>query len=117
MRRDEVVGNVGPRYVLLFLGLITIFNIATVVVAADKYIVKDIGPLSSGGSVEGMNNNGQLVGALPAGATRFRGWWYDGAKIVDLNTCGGIGCRAMDINAQNQIVGNIGRDPYIYSHG
>ncbi|MGH7231370.1 MAG: hypothetical protein ACREJU_08425, partial [Nitrospiraceae bacterium] len=86
--------------------------------AAEKYTIKDIGPIGSGGTVEGLNNSGQMVGAVPAGsgATRFRGWWYSGAKVIDLNTCGGIGCRAMGINARGQIVGNIGRDPYIYSH-
>jgi len=117
MGRDGIMWSVGPRYALMALGLIGFFNTAAVVAAADKYTVKDIGLLASGGSVEGMNNNGQLVGALPAGPTRFRGWWYDGGKVIDLSTCGGIGCRAMDINAQGQIVGNIGRDPYIYSHG
>jgi hypothetical protein len=73
MGRDGIMWSVGPRYALVALGLIGFFNAAAVVAAADKYTVKDIGLLASGGSVEGMNNNGQLVGALPAGPTRFRG--------------------------------------------
>jgi probable HAF family extracellular repeat protein len=87
--------------------------------AADIYTIKDIGIVGPGISVEGMNNRGEVVGAVPAssGATRFRAWWYKDGKVTDLNTCGGVGCRAMDINATSQIVGNIGRDAYIYSHG
>src|SRR3712207_7551214 len=30
---------------------------------------------------------------------------------------GGVGCRAMDINTKSQIVGNIGRDAYVYTDG
>ncbi|MEP6887112.1 MAG: hypothetical protein ABI945_02200 [Nitrospirales bacterium] len=87
--------------------------------AAETYTIKDIGIVGPGVSVEGMNNRGEVVGAVPAssGATRFRAWWYKDGKVTDLNTCGGIGCRAMDINASSQLVGNIGRDAYIYSHG
>lgn len=87
--------------------------------AAETYTIKDIGIVGPGISVEGINNRGEVVGAVPAssGATRFRAWWYKDGKVTDLNTCGGVGCRAMDINATSQIVGNIGRDAYIYSHG
>lgn len=120
MGRDEMKRMVRPRFGRMALGVTVLFSVAAVVVAtaaADKYTIKDIGSIAPGGSVEGINNNGDIVGALPAGSTRFRGWWYDGQKIIDLSTCGGIGCRAMGINTQGQIVGNIGRDPYIYSHG
>jgi probable HAF family extracellular repeat protein len=86
-------------------------------IAAEKYTVRDLGELVAGGSVEGINNQGQIVGAVPVGPARFNGWWFDGKKIVDLGNCGGVGCRAMDINAKGQIVGNIGRDAYIYSDG
>jgi probable HAF family extracellular repeat protein len=87
--------------------------------AVETYTIKDIGIIGPGISVEGINNRGEVVGAVPAssGATRFRAWWYKDGKVTDLNTCGGVGCRAMDINATSQIVGNIGRDAYIYSHG
>lgn len=87
--------------------------------AAETYTIKDIGIVGPGVSVEGMNNRGEMVGAVPAssGATRFRAWWYKEGKVNDLNTCGGVGCRAMDINASSQLVGNIGRDAYIHSHG
>jgi probable HAF family extracellular repeat protein len=54
---------------------------------------------------------------MPATISTNRAWWYNGSKVVDFNSCGGIGCRALDINGRGQIVGNIGRDPYVYSHG
>ena len=68
--------------------------------AAEKYSIKDIGAVGAGATVEGLNERGEIVGAVPisSGATRFNGWWYKDGKMTDLNKCGGIGCRAMDIN-------------------
>lgn len=105
-------------YVLTALGMLFFFT-ASSLEAAEIYTIKDLGLIGPGVSVEGVNNRGEVVGAVPAssGASRFRAWWYKDGKVIDLNTCGGIGCRAMDINATSQIVGNIGRDAYIYSHG
>ena len=85
--------------------------------AADKYTIKDIRAIAVGCTVESLNNNGQLAGAIPVSQTRNTGWWFDGRKIIDLGTCGGIGCRAMDINDKGQIVGNIGRDAFVYHDG
>lgn len=87
--------------------------------AAEKYSIKDIGAMGAGATVEGLNERGEIVGAVPtsSGATRFNGWLYKDGKMTDLNKCGGIGCRAMDINRAGQIVGNIGRDAYIHTHG
>jgi len=104
----------------LLMGAVFLFTIQPLDAASgDSYSIRDIGLIGPGVSVEGMNNEGEVVGAVPAssGATRFRAWWYKDGKVTDLNTCGGIGCRAMDINAASQLVGNIGRDAYIYSHG
>ncbi len=84
---------------------------------AERFSIKDVGEIAPGVSVEGMNNAGHIVGAMPATISTNRAWWYNGTKVVDFNSCGGTGCRAMDINRVGQIVGNIGRDPYIYSHG
>lgn len=87
---------------------------------AEKYAIKDIGEIGPGVSVEGMNETGQIVGAIPAGpgATTFRAWLYSGDTVIHLGTCGGtVGCRALGINARGQIVGNIARDAYIFSHG
>jgi len=100
----------------IWLGVLVLFFTGTAG-AAQKYLIKDIGAIGPGVFVEGMNNAGQIVGAMPAGGSTFRAWFFDGGKVVDLNTCGGLGCRAMDINSLGQIVGNIGRDPYVYSHG
>ena len=87
--------------------------------AADRYSIKDIGAVGAGGTVEGLNERGEIVGTVPVGpgATRFNSWWYKDGKMTDLNRCGGIGCRAMDINRAGQIVGNIGRAAYIHTHG
>ena len=87
--------------------------------AGETYTIQDLGIIGPGVSVEGMNNKGEIVGAVPfsSGATRFRGWWYKAGQVTNLGTCGGVGCRAMDINDTSQIVGNIGRNAYIYSHG
>ena len=84
---------------------------------AERFSIKDIGEISQGVSVEGMNNAGQIVGATPATISTNRAWWYNGTKVIEFSSCGGTGCRALDINGAGQIVGNIGRDPYIYSHG
>ncbi len=92
-------------------------HVAALATAADKYSIKDIGVIAAGGTVESINNNGQLAGAIPVSQTRNTGWWFDGKKIIDLGNCGGVGCRAMDINAKGQIVGNIGRDAFIYHDG
>ena len=92
-------------------------NVAVLANAADKYTIKDLGATGVGGTVESINNNGQMVGATPVSPTRNTGWWFDGKKIIDLGNCGGVGCRAMDINAKGQIVGNIGRDAFIYTDG
>ncbi|MBA2484846.1 MAG: DUF3466 family protein [Nitrospira sp.] len=87
--------------------------------AAEKYSIKDIGAVGAGGTVEGLNERGEIVGAVPVspGGTRFNGWWYKDGEMTDMNKCGGIGCRAMDINRAGQIVGNIGRAAYIHTHG
>lgn len=86
---------------------------------AEKYSIQDIAAVGLGATVEGVNERGEIVGTVPVspGATRFNGWWYKDGKMTDLNKCGGIGCRAMDINRAGQIVGNIGRDAYIHTHG
>lgn len=84
---------------------------------ADKSTIKDIGAIAVSGTVESINNNGQSVGAIPVSQTRNTGWWFDGKKIIDLGNCGGVCCRAMDINGKGQIVGNIGRDAFIYNDG
>lgn len=34
-----------------------------------------------------------------------------------MGTCGGLGCRAMGMNDQDQIVGNIVRGAFMYTHG
>jgi probable HAF family extracellular repeat protein len=104
------------RRMLLSVIVLTSCTIA-VAYGAERYSIKDVGEIATGVSVEGMNNAGQIVGAMPATISTNRAWWYNGTKVVDLNNCGGIGCRALDINGAGQIVGNIGRDPYIYSHG
>lgn len=98
--------------------LMVILLTAGVAEGAQKYTIKNVGAIGPGVSVEGMNNTAQIVGALPAGvgATTFRAWLFSGDTIIDLGNCGGIGCRAMGINATGQIVGNIGPDAYIYSH-
>lgn len=100
------------------LGITLLFSIGAAE-AAEKYTIKDIGAIGAEVGVEGMNNSGQIVGTAPTGIARttFRAWLYNGERVIDFNTCGGLGCRAMGINANGQIVGNIGRDPYIYSHG
>ena len=105
------------RWSLGLCALVVWLNIAALATAADKYSIKGIGAIAVGGTVESINNNGQLAGAIPVSQTRNTGWWFDGKKIIDLGTCGGIGCRAMDINAKSQIVGNIGRDAFIYHDG
>lgn len=92
-------------------------NLAALAVSADNYAIKDLGVLAAGGTVEGINNHGHLVGVVPVSATRNTSWWFDGNKVLDLGKCSGIGCRAMDINNKDQMVGNIGRDAYIFSDG
>jgi len=92
-------------------------NSAAFAAPADKYVIKDLGVLATGGTVQGMNNHGQLAGVIPVSPTRNTSWWFDGKKVVDLGKCSGIGCRAMDINNKGQLVGNIGRNAYIYSDG
>ena len=72
---------------------------------AEKYSIQDIAAVGLGATVEGVNERGEIS------------WWYKDGKMTDLNKCGGIGCRAMDINRAGQIVGNIGRDAYIHTHG
>ncbi len=97
--------------------LVAWLTVTALATAADKYTIKDIGAIAAGGTVESLNNNGQLAGAIPVSSTRNTGWWFDGKKFIDLGNCGGVGCRAMDINAKGQIVGNIGRDAFIYIDG
>ena len=105
------------RWSIGLCALVAWWSIAALATAADKYTIKDVGAIAVGGTVESINNNGQLTGAIPVSPTRNTGWWFDGKKIVDLGTCGGVGCRAMDINTRGQIVGNIGRDAFIYNDG
>ena len=109
--------NVG-RLTRALLNLIVLTSCTLgVAYGAEPFSIKDIGEISAGVSVEGMNNAGQIVGTMPATISTNRAWWYNGSKVVDFNSCGGVGCRALDINGTGQIVGNIGRDPYVYSHG
>jgi chitinase len=117
-QNKEAVMNV-DRLTRALLNLIVLTSCTSVGVAygADRFSIKDIGEIAAGVSVEGMNNAGQIVGAMPATISTNRAWWYNGIKVVDFNSCGGVGCRALDINGAGQIVGNIGRDPYVYSHG
>ncbi|MDP1948735.1 MAG: hypothetical protein Q8L77_14680 [Nitrospirota bacterium] len=102
------------RWAISLCAMIAGLSVAVLATAADRYTVKDIGVLAAGGTVESINNHGQLAGAVPVSQTRNTGWWFDGKKIIDLGNCGGVGCRAMDINNKGQIVGNIGRDAFIY---
>jgi len=97
--------------------LLAWLSVAALSRAAEKYTIKDIGPIPVGGTVESINNHGQLAGAIPVSATRNTGWWFDGKKVIDLGTCGGVGCRAMDLNTKGQLVGNIGRDAFIHTDG
>lgn len=93
------------------------FSEASFALSADSYTIKDLGMIAAGGTVEGINIHGHLAGLIPVSSTRNTSWWFDGKKVVDLGKCGGIGCRAMGINGKGQMVGNIGRDAYIYSDG
>ena len=85
--------------------------------AGERYTVRDIGEIRDGGTVEGLNNDGQIVGTMPISLTRNHGWWFDGVKVIDLGACGDVGCRIMGINALAQLVGNIGRAAFIYHDG
>jgi probable HAF family extracellular repeat protein len=105
------------RWSIGLYAMVAWLSVAALANAADKYTIKDLGATVVGGTAEGINNNGQLVGANPVSPNRNTGWWFDGKKIIDLGNCGGVGCRAMDINAKGQIVGNIGRDAFIYTDG
>ena len=105
------------RWSIGLCALVGWLSVAALAAGADKYTIKDIGAIAVSGTVESINNNGQLVGAIPVSQTRNTGWWFDGKKIIDLGNCGGVGCRAMDINGKGQIVGNIGRDAFIYNDG
>lgn len=105
------------RWSLGLCALVTWLSSEAPAQAADKYTIKDIGAVAVGSTVESINNSGHLAGATPISQTRNTAWWFDGKKILDLGNCGGVGCRAMDINAKGQIVGNIGRDAFIYHDG
>ena len=85
--------------------------------AGEKYTIRDIGEMRAGGTVEDVNNEGQIVGTLPLSMTRNHGWWFDGEQVIDFGACGGVGCRIMGINAMGQLVGNIGRAAFIYVDG
>ncbi|WNM57070.1 hypothetical protein [Candidatus Nitrospira allomarina] len=91
--------------------------LTTPATAGETYAIRDIGVLVTGGTVEDMTNDGQIVGTAPLSLTRNHGWWFDGKKNIDLGACGGVGCRIMGINSRSQVVGNIGRDAFIYSDG
>jgi len=98
-------------------GMIACLGLGSVVHAADRYIIRDLGELPPGSTVEGLNSLGQVVGMSPADSRNFTAWWHNGKRMIDLEDCGGVGCRAMAINAKSQIVGDIGRDAFIYAYG
>ena len=85
--------------------------------AGELYTVRDIGEIMAGGTVEDVNNEGQIVGTIPISMTRNHGWWFDGKRVIDFGACGGVGCRIMGINAMAQLVGNIGRAAFIFVDG
>jgi len=105
------------RYLVSILALTGFLCLNTPAMAGEQYTIRDIGVLETGVMVEGLNNEGQIVGTIPISLTRTHGWWFDGKKIIDFGACGGVGCRVMGINSRAQIVGNIGRDAFIYSDG
>ncbi len=105
------------RFLLPILVLTGSLGLTTPATAGETYAIKDIGVLVTGGTVEDLTNDGQIVGTAPLSMTRNHGWWFDGKKNIDLGACGGVGCRIMGINARSQVVGNIGRDAFIYSDG
>ena len=61
--------------------LVAWLSVEALATAMDKYTVKDVGAIAAGGTVEGLNNNGQLAGAIPVSQTRNTGWWFDGKKL------------------------------------
>lgn len=105
------------RYFVSILALTGVLCLNTPATAAEKYTIRDIGGLPTGSMVEDLSNDGHIVGTTPISLTRTYGWWFNGNKIIDLGACGGVGCRVMGINSKDQIVGNIGRDAFIYSDG
>ncbi|MGE0474235.1 MAG: hypothetical protein AB7P17_11435 [Nitrospirales bacterium] len=107
---------VGHHCMLLF-ALLGVLGLGTAARAGDTYTIRDIGTIVTGGTVEDLSNDGQIVGTAPISLTRSHAWWFDGTKHVDLGACGGVGCRVMGINSRSQFVGNIGRDAFIYSDG
>jgi len=104
----------------LFISILTLMgslSLSAAALAGEAYTIRDIGVIVKGGTIEDLSNDGQIVGTAPISMTRNHGWWFDGTKHIDLGACGGVGCRVMGINSRSQIVGNIGRDAFIYSDG
>lgn len=105
------------RQSITILALMVSLGLCAAAIAGETFTVRDIGVLVTGGTVEDLSNDGQIVGTAPVSMTRNHGWWFDGKKLIDLGACGGVGCRVMGINSNSQVVGNIGRDAFIYSDG
>ncbi len=105
------------RHIMSIFALMGLLSLSTAARAGETYTLKDIGVIVTGGTVEDLSNDGQIVGTAPVSMTRNHGWWFDGTKHIDLGACGGVGCRVMGVNSRSQIVGNIGRDAFIYSDG
>ena len=105
------------QFLLPILVLSSMFGLRAETIAGEAYTLRVIGDIRDGGTVEDINNEGQIVGTIPISMTRNHGWWFNGSKVIDFGACGDVGCRIMGINGMGQLVGNIGRAAFIYHDG
>jgi len=119
-------GQQTPSIFIMMFTTVAIFAIAAVPVAtagqSKAAEIADLGAAHEGGGALGINNHGQVVGAVVALNSTLEAFLYSDGVVTNLGTLGGSTSVGFGINGRGHVTGTAGTsdsgtDAFLYTSG